>query len=103
MAISASLISNMTDDFGPRPRRRPDHRDAPAWIDGKAASLDEAAARAAQLLARSSQPLFAGMGADIDGVRAAVSLAERLGGVIDHTHTRTACCATSIVFAKAAS
>jgi formylmethanofuran dehydrogenase subunit B len=58
-----------------------------AWIDGKAASLDEAAARAAQLLARSSQPLFAGMGADIDGVRATVSLAERLGGVIDHTHS----------------
>jgi formylmethanofuran dehydrogenase subunit B len=61
--------------------------EAAASIDGARASLDEAAAAAAQLLARSRQPLIAGLGADIDGARAAIALAERVGGVIEHTHS----------------
>ena len=61
--------------------------EAAASIDGAAASLDEAAAAAARLLARSRQPLIAGLGADIDGARAAIALAERVGGVIEHTHS----------------
>ncbi len=60
---------------------------AVAWIDGRPASLDMAAAQAARLLLQSSQPLIAGLGSDIDGARAAIALAERLGGVIDHTHS----------------
>ena len=43
--------------------------------------------RAARLLARSHQPLFAGLGTDIDGTRAAIALAERVGGVIEHMHS----------------
>src|SRR5580704_18393815 len=58
-----------------------------ASIDGAPASLDEAAAAAAQLLARSGQPLIAGLGADIAGARAAIALAERVGGVVDHMHS----------------
>jgi formylmethanofuran dehydrogenase subunit B len=58
-----------------------------AWIDGEPASLEDAAAAAAQLLARSRQPLIAGMGADIEGARAAVALAERVGGVVEHMHS----------------
>jgi formylmethanofuran dehydrogenase subunit B len=60
---------------------------AAASIDGAPASLDEAAAAAARLLARSHQPLIAGLGADIDGARAAIALAQRVGGVIEHKHS----------------
>ena len=61
--------------------------EAAASIDGAPASLDDAAAAAARLLARSSQPLIAGLGADIEGARAAIALAERVGGVIEHMHS----------------
>jgi len=61
--------------------------EAAASIDGAPASLDEAAAAAARLLARSHQPLIAGLGADIDGARAAIALAGRVGGVIEHMHS----------------
>jgi formylmethanofuran dehydrogenase subunit B len=61
--------------------------EAAASIDGALASLDDASAAAARLLARSRQPLIAGLGADIDGARAAIALAERVGGVIEHTHS----------------
>ncbi len=60
---------------------------AAASIDGAPASLDEAAAVAAQLLARSRQPLIAGLGADVDGARAAIAVAGQVGGVIEHTHS----------------
>lgn len=58
-----------------------------AWIGGEPASLDEAAAHAAQLLKQSRQPLFCGLGADIDGARAVIALAEQLNGVVDHGHS----------------
>jgi formylmethanofuran dehydrogenase subunit B len=61
--------------------------EAAAWIDGATASLEDAAAAAAQLLARSRQPLIAGLDADIEGARAAIALAERVGGVIEHMHS----------------
>jgi formylmethanofuran dehydrogenase subunit B len=61
--------------------------EVPVSIDGAPASLDDAAAAAARLLARSNQPLIAGLGADIEGARAAIALAERVGGVIEHMHS----------------
>ncbi len=61
--------------------------EAAASIDGAPVSLDAAATAAAGLLARSRQPLIAGLGADIDGARAAIALAERVGGVIEHMHS----------------
>jgi formylmethanofuran dehydrogenase subunit B len=61
--------------------------EAAASIDGAPASFAAAAAAAARLLARSSQPLIAGLGADIDGARAAIALAERVGGVVEHVHS----------------
>src|SRR6516165_645211 len=61
--------------------------EAPASIDGAPASLDDAAAAAARLLAQSAQPLIAGLGADVEGARAAIALAERVGGVIEHMHS----------------
>jgi formylmethanofuran dehydrogenase subunit B len=61
--------------------------EAAASIDGAPTSLDAAAAAAARLLALSNQPLIAGLGADIEGARAAIALAERVGGVIEHMHS----------------
>jgi formylmethanofuran dehydrogenase subunit B len=69
------------------PLKDPIGAEAVALIDSVPASLDDAAAAAARLLARSAQPLIAGSGADIDGARAAIALAERVGGVIDHMHS----------------
>jgi len=59
---------------------------ADAFIEGRGATLEAAVAEAARLLAASRQPVIAGLGTDVAGARAAVALAERLGGVIDHLH-----------------
>jgi formylmethanofuran dehydrogenase subunit B len=61
--------------------------EAVASIDGARASLDDATAAAARLLSRSRQPLIAGLGTDIDGARAAIALAQRVGAVIEHMHS----------------
>jgi formylmethanofuran dehydrogenase subunit B len=63
------------------------HEEASAWIDGAPASLNDAAAAAARLLAQSRQPLMAGLGTDVAGARAAIGLAERFGGVVEHAHS----------------
>ena len=65
----------------------PNGVEAAASIDGAPASLDAAAAAAARLLAQSGQPLIAGLSADIEATRAAIALAERVGGVIEHRHS----------------
>jgi formylmethanofuran dehydrogenase subunit B len=56
-------------------------------INGRAAPLKAALEEAARLISESRQTLIAGLGADVAGVRAAVLLAERIGGVIDHRHS----------------
>jgi formylmethanofuran dehydrogenase subunit B len=53
-------------------------------LAGQASSLEEATRHAAELLAASRLPLFAGLGTDTDGMRAVLRLAERTGGVVDH-------------------
>lgn len=55
-----------------------------AWIDGRPVARDAAFAEAARLLRASRLPVFAGLGTDVGGTRAAIALAERLGGVVDH-------------------
>jgi formylmethanofuran dehydrogenase subunit B len=62
---------------------------ARAWIGGKPAPLDRALAEAARLLGASRFPLIAGLGTDIAGARAAISLAERIGAVVDHMNADT--------------
>ncbi|WP_137391781.1 tungsten formylmethanofuran dehydrogenase [Rhodoligotrophos defluvii] len=57
---------------------------AEAFVEGRPARIDAAVAAAAMLLARARQPVVAGLGADIAGIRAGLRLAERLGGAIDH-------------------
>jgi formylmethanofuran dehydrogenase subunit B len=60
---------------------------AEAWIRGKSAALDAAIAEAAGLLAASRLPVIAGLGTDVAGARAAIKLAQSVGGVIDHMHS----------------
>src|SRR5215510_1480247 len=52
-------------------------------VAGKPSSLDGAVAQAVRLLGSSRAPLFAGIAADVAGVRAALNLAERIGAVVD--------------------
>ena len=61
--------------------------EAAASIDGAPASLDDAAAAAARLLAQSRHPLIAGLSADIEGAKAAIALGQRVGGVVEHMHS----------------
>lgn len=53
-------------------------------IKGKCATLADAVERAVEILSGSRLPLFAGLGADVDGMRATMRLAELSGGVVDH-------------------
>ena len=55
-------------------------------IDGREASLENAVAEAARLMTASRLPLFAGLGADVEGLRGLTALADRCGGVLDHMH-----------------
>jgi formylmethanofuran dehydrogenase subunit B len=59
-----------------------------ASIRGEPAGIDEAIAHAAELLARSALPLFGGLGTDVAGMRAVLALAERTGGIVDHSGSR---------------
>ena len=58
-----------------------------AWIDGRPVAVHAAIAEAARLLAASRVPVVAGLGTDIAGTRAAIALAERIGGTVDHMHS----------------
>ncbi len=53
-------------------------------VGGRPASLDEAVAAAARLLGEARRPVIGGLGTDLAGARAAVRLADRVGGVLDH-------------------
>jgi formylmethanofuran dehydrogenase subunit B len=55
-----------------------------ALVDGSAASTDEALAVAASRLALWHQPLFGGLGIDVEGARALCRLALRTGAICDH-------------------
>lgn len=57
--------------------------DARPRIKGQPASLDEAVAAAAGLLKNARLPLFSGLGTDVSDTRAALSLADRCGAVLD--------------------
>jgi formylmethanofuran dehydrogenase subunit B len=57
-----------------------------AWIDGEPVALDAAIAQGARLLTQSRFPVIAGLGTDMAGARAAVALARRLRGAVDHMH-----------------
>ncbi|MGV1015115.1 MAG: hypothetical protein ACOYB4_09115, partial [Methyloceanibacter sp.] len=53
---------------------------------GETADAGAALMRAAELLGRARLPVFGGLLTDIAGAAAAISLAQKLGGVIDHAY-----------------
>lgn len=53
-------------------------------VGGRDAPLEAAIREAAQKLKAASLPLFGGLGTDVEGVRALLSLADKSGGVVDH-------------------
>lgn len=53
-------------------------------IDGRDVSFEAAVTEAARLVRASRQPIFGGLGTDVAGVRAVMSIAEAAGGVVDH-------------------
>ncbi len=69
------------------PSERMSSTESQAWINGAPTSRNSAVSAAAALLGASRQALFAGLGTDIHGIRAAGLLAEQVGGVIDHMHS----------------
>jgi formylmethanofuran dehydrogenase subunit B len=57
---------------------------AVAWIDGAPVAFEEAVVLAERLIRACALPVFAHLGADVEGAREAVLLAEFVGGVLDH-------------------
>ncbi len=60
--------------------------DAKPQISGREVSLEEAVTAAAGLVSKSNAPLYGGLSTDIDGIRAALALADHTRGVIDHAY-----------------
>ncbi|MGB4865743.1 MAG: formylmethanofuran dehydrogenase, partial [Hyphomicrobium sp.] len=58
--------------------------DATPQIAGKPATLAEAVAAAARMVKASRLPIFGGLGTDVGGTRAAMAIADEIGGVVDH-------------------
>ncbi|MDR2875987.1 MAG: formylmethanofuran dehydrogenase subunit B [Methylobacillus sp.] len=56
-------------------------------VGGKPATLQEAIAKAAQILACAKQPLIAGLGTDVGGMRAVMNLAETSRAALDHMNS----------------
>jgi formylmethanofuran dehydrogenase subunit B len=56
-------------------------------IAGKATDLASAIKAAADILANSQQALFAGLGTEVQGMRALMQLAEKTGATLDHMHS----------------
>lgn len=57
-----------------------------AQINGKASDLDSAIQHAANLIKNSQQPLFAGLGTEVKGMRAIIDLAKKSNATLDHMH-----------------
>ncbi len=66
-------------------------------IKGKPATLAEACAQAASILRSSNQPLFAGLGTEVQGMRAVMSLADYAGATLDHMNSYSSMRNTHVV------
>jgi len=56
-------------------------------VAGKQTDLESAISAAASILRNSKQPLFAGLGTEVQGMRAIMKLAEKTNGILDHMHS----------------
>lgn len=68
--------------FFERPIQTPSPR-----INGKPVALQDAVARAAEILGDAKQPLFAGLGTEVRGMRAVMNLAESANATLDHMNS----------------
>jgi len=59
-------------------------------VAGKASDLNSAIKAAAEILSKSQQPLFAGLGTEVLGIRSVLHLAEKVGATLDHMHNEGA-------------
>lgn len=55
-------------------------------VNGTTVALEQAIQAAANLLRAARRPLYAGLGTDVNGMRATLALAERSRGIVDHMH-----------------
>ena len=58
-------------------------------IAGKASDFNTAIQAAADILRASNQPLFAGLGTEVQGMRAIVALAKKTHATLDHMHSES--------------
>ena len=56
-------------------------------VGGQPVGLAQAVAKAAEILAKSNHPLIGGLGTEVQGMRAVMSLADKSGAVIDHMNS----------------
>lgn len=56
-------------------------------LAGKPTDIGSAINAAAEILHKSSQPLFAGLGTEVNGMRAIISLAQKTNATLDHMHS----------------
>jgi formylmethanofuran dehydrogenase subunit B len=56
-------------------------------IAGKPADLKDAVAKAAEILGKANLPLIAGLGTEVQGMRAVMSLADKAGATLDHMNS----------------
>lgn len=73
-AQSAALFGHAPQTLSPR-------------IDGQSTTLEAAMARTVHILKYSRQPLFAGLGTDVQGMRAVLTLADKCGATVDHMNS----------------
>ena len=60
--------------------------DAPPRIRGQVVRLEDALDRCAELVRQAHAPLIAGLDTDVNGMRAALALADRCGATLDHAN-----------------
>ncbi|MES2181001.1 MAG: formylmethanofuran dehydrogenase [Pseudomonadota bacterium] len=58
-------------------------------LAGKPTDLNSAIKAAAEILDKSNQPLFAGLGTEVQGMRTLMRLAEKTGATLDHMHSES--------------
>src|SRR5689334_12654581 len=56
-------------------------------INGQATNLEAAIAKACDILRNAKQPLINGLATDVQGMRAVMSVADRIGATLDHMNS----------------
>jgi len=62
---------------------------ATPMLNGKPVPLEDAISAAAEILCTSKQPLFAGLGTEVQGMRSVMSLAQKTDATLDHMHSES--------------